>query len=95
MYENLLEPGTAAWLDTVGWEDRFSTKSFAASFVILKLYLCICVFVFMYLTVGKTGFLPKVFSQIDNVVWEGRCSRKSVAASCDMFASDQCQVVGD
>ena len=48
----------------------------------------------MYLTVGKTGFLPKVFSQIDNVVWEGRCSRKSVTASCDMFASDQCQVVG-
>ena len=22
LYENLLEPGTAAWLDTVGWEDR-------------------------------------------------------------------------
>ena len=50
LYENLLEPGTAAWLDTVGWEDRFSTKSFAASFVILKLYLCICVFVFVYHT---------------------------------------------
>ena len=23
LYENLLEPGTAAWLDTVGWEDRW------------------------------------------------------------------------
>ena len=22
LYENLLEPGTGAWLDTVGWEDR-------------------------------------------------------------------------
>jgi hypothetical protein len=22
LYENLLEPGTPAWLDTVGWEDR-------------------------------------------------------------------------
>ena len=22
LYENLTEPGTPAWLDTVGWEDR-------------------------------------------------------------------------